>query len=104
MTSLACARCGAPVSLPADLTAQDVECGFCKTRTPLPMDLLGVRLGEHRASLARSQQAAAQAAVQAQGAATTRKVTSFVMWIVIVSLAVPLLITAGVLVFVYSVT
>jgi hypothetical protein len=96
MTSLACSRCGAPVSLPADLAAYDVQCGFCRTRTPLPPELLGLRLREHQELVEQQRQAAAQA----QGAAVTRKTMSLVLWIVVISVAVPLLITIAVLIFV----
>jgi hypothetical protein len=94
VSSLACSGCGAPVALPSDLTAQEAVCPFCPMRTALPADLLAVRLREHKELFAEQQ----QAAIQAQVGATVRKTTKFVMWIVIVSVALPIVLTAGIMI------
>jgi len=88
MSSLACSGCGAPIALPADLTAEEIPCAFCPARTALPADLLSVRLGEHNQIVEEEQKEKAVALV----GATVRKTTSLVMWIVIISTALPLII------------
>jgi hypothetical protein len=94
VSSLACSGCGAPVALPPDLTAQEATCPFCPVRTALPADLLTVRLREHQQLFAEQQKLAAQAQV----GETVRKTTRFVMWIVIVSVAAPIVLTVGILI------
>ena len=100
MSELSCSGCGAPLALPPDLTAIEAPCGYCPTRTPLPVDIVEIRLREH-AQLAEQEQ---QATAQAQIGATAKRTTSFVMWIVILSVVAPLLITGVVLAFVFSAT
>lgn len=63
-------------------------------RTALPADLLAVRLREHQQLFAEQQKLAAQAQV----GDTVRKTTKFVMWIVIVSVAAPIVMTVGILI------
>ena len=98
MASITCVHCGAPVSLPADLTALDAPCEFCKARTALPAEMVKLRLSEQE-QLA-SQQRAARS--QAEVSASARRSSSVAMWITLVSVALPLIITAAVLVNVFS--
>jgi len=81
------------------MTAQEVLCAFCGAGTPLPADLLAVRMQQNQRAMVMQQ----QAAVQAEIGTTVRRTTSFVMWIVIVSVALPIVITVVVMVFVASV-
>jgi hypothetical protein len=97
MSSMACSGCGAALGLPPALTAQEVVCEFCSARTPIPADLLSVRLREHQALVAEQQQATAAAEV----GKTVKRTFSFVMWIVIISTVGPIILT-GVIMFVVA--
>ena len=65
---------------------------ICPVRTPLPADLLGVRLAEHQQQVSDAERTTAQ--VEAK--AVAKKAISLVVWIVIVSTVVPLVIMIGV--------
>jgi hypothetical protein len=95
----ACSRCNAPLQIPADLSALDAPCNYCGARTPIPADLAQIRMQQH-AQFAAMQQ---QAAIQAQIGAATQNTMSFVKWVIIVSVAAPLVITAVVLFFVFGI-
>lgn len=98
MASITCAHCGAPVTLPADLTALDAPCEFCKARTALPAEMVKLRLKEQE-QLA-SQHRAAQS--QAEVSATVRRSSSMALWITLISVALPLIITGAVMWRVFS--
>jgi hypothetical protein len=98
MASITCAHCGAPINLPSDLTALEATCEFCKARTPLPPDLVKVRLNEHR-ELAQEQRAEQH---QAEVNATVRRASSMSTWITLFSVALPIIITIAVMARVFS--
>jgi LSD1 subclass zinc finger protein len=56
MSGVVCESCGAPLTLPRDLTALDAPCAYCHAQTPLPVHLVELRLREH-AQLAARQRA-----------------------------------------------
>jgi hypothetical protein len=92
MSGLSCSGCGAPLTLPTDLAALDAPCGYCTVRTPLPPDVVKLRLEEH-AQLAENKR---QEEVQARVGASVDKARSFTMWIVVLSVVAPLVL-AGVI-------
>lgn len=105
MASISCAHCGAPVNPPADLTALDATCEFCKQRTPLPPEIVKLRLREQEqlASQQRAAQAQQRAAqVQEEVKANVRRAGSMALWITLISVALPIIITGVVLMRVFS--
>ena len=67
-----------------------MPCPFCPVRTPLPADLLDVRLREQKEKFDEQQKVAAQGEV----GAVVRKTTRFVIWFTVLSVVIPLGATA----------
>jgi hypothetical protein len=97
MSAFACSSCSAPLSLPADLTALDVVCPFCSTRTALPTDVAQLRLEEQRQLFEERE----KLDEDAKKSAAASKARSLVLWIVILSTALPLVLTGVIFAVVY---
>jgi len=100
MQPLDCQRCGAALTVPADLAEAVVRCQFCGEQTPLPQALLALRAQERQLQLQQQAQAQARASAEQTTKSVARSIWLFVGLIV----GVPLLLTVGILVFVFFIT
>jgi hypothetical protein len=98
--ALACSSCSAPLTLPPDLTALEATCAYCGTRTALPADVAQLRLQEQSQLVEQRQ----QAAMQAEFGAVAARTRSFALWIVILSVVVPLILTIAGFVAVWAIS
>jgi hypothetical protein len=97
-------RCGASVTVPADLYVETTRCAYCGTVTPLPDELAQARAVERRV---REEKARAEAEAHARAQAgsalsnAAKQATSMVGWIVAMG-ALGILAVAGAIVFLVS--
>lgn len=100
MQPLNCQRCGAALTVPVDLAAIVVRCQFCGEQTPLPQGLVSLRAQERHNELQRQAQAEARASAEQTTRGAARNMWLFVGLV----LGLPLVLTLGIVAFVFLMT